>query len=181
MVVSTQYKTYYGVYMYDVTFTWAGTEYWHQMLPEYMDEDIDHREYSAVNAPVQFIFSEDIKNTYYIDGMVQGHLRFHNADPSNDNTVTSYTVTLQKVNSSGSSADLGSQTNTVNETISSLDYETFPIFFQVQKKKVELGYRLRLQISAVVSDAAAIYLYHTGYKKYEDLKIEIPIILPRGS
>jgi len=149
---------------------------------EYLSEACSCTQTSEASLSNKFIYQHHIKKTYFIEGVISGHVTF--ASSGATSYITSYRVTVCKVNENTHIEDELFSTNwkTIDETLdwnstySYGDEIVFPFWIDAWNKE-EIGEYDRIYVKVEANCDNNCVLWHDNNQTYEDLKINIPFIL----
>lgn len=181
MAFDTRKLTLYGIQMDDYTKSWGGVNYNTFLMQSYPELIADYNFTDTTDADeLRFLYMVAPDNVYVIDGLVDGAVTFYNAHAGDSTTLTSITTTLKKTaDVPESEVTLGTQTNTVSDTILKETYATYPFFFSVDgsntAKHVKEDELLLLYFSISHSGGDLEYS-HANDSTNKDLIINIPIV-----
>lgn len=181
MAFDTKKLTLYGIQMNDYTKSWGGIDYNTFLMGAYpelcVDYDFDER--TDIDT-LRFLYMVAPDNVYVVDGVVDGAIVFYNAHAADSTTLTSITTSLRKTGDAPSSeTTLGSQANTVNDTIVKETYATYPFFFDVDGSDTTKNVKedeLLLLCVEISHSGGDLEFCHGNDTANKDLIINIPIV-----
>lgn len=174
------YETFYGVHINDFPVNFGAFNNHRKLLvKDYVSEGCSTTETSAASATNEFLYPQHIKKTYFIEGVIVGHITL--AASSCTSTVTSYRVTLCKVHENTNTDELFSTGwITVNDILawdagySIGDEMVYPFWIDAwQYEKITEKERLYLKVETNSNNCTV--LWHSNDATWEDIKIEIPL------
>jgi hypothetical protein len=177
------YYKFYGIYTDDWLTTWGGQTFHGHLVKDMISVDCNPTGESTassswVNGGVKFIYPHNIKQNYFMEGVIEGEVSFGDTAQS---TVTDYRVTIFKLNSSTSITDLA--TTGVISTIYTIPANgeyVFHFWIDVFDKKELSEYdRLGVKIEWNVdhSSTTTARLQHYIDATVRPLWIDIPLML----
>jgi len=177
------YETFYGIHTNNWSVTFGSFSSHNKLLvKEYISEGCSTEEISEATLTTnKFIYPHHIKKTYFIEGVIEGHITV--AASSATSTVTSYRVTIGKVNVSGTEDELYSTGwVTVNTTLDwdstySIGEEMVYPFWIDAWTHSELGEYDRIYVQVEVNGDNTCEIWHSNDSTWEDIKITIPLRL----
>jgi len=181
MAFDTRKVTLNGIQMDDYTKSWGGVNYNTFLMENYPELIADYNSTATTDADtIRFLYPIAPDNVYVIDGVVDGAIVLYNAHAADSTTLTSITTTLKKTADVPSSeVTLGSQANTVSDTILKEAYATYPINFSVDgsdtAKHVKEDELLLLYLELSHS-GGDLEFSHANDSTNKDLIINIPIL-----
>lgn len=169
------YQTYYGIYPDDwsIDFGSLGSHH-HLLVKEYIDTDCSSTVTTGLSSTVRFVYPHALQKTYYIEGVVQGHIKLTSSATS---TATSYTVSVFKMHEDTTETDLGTTGEiTVADSITTSNTFGYPFWIDItEAQEITENERFGLKIEATCE--STVYLSHDNSSTYEDVKVTIPFIL----
>lgn len=175
-----QYQTYFGVHLDHHSEQWGGQSFNKILVLEYPDPNLVCTSATDATGTVElkFLYPLLVQNKYFLDGIVDGHVTFK-ADATAGRVASGYTISLNKLNNSGTITNIASMTYTFGTvyTFTANQYLTVPIFFQVSKQPVNENEKLYLSITLTTGYTAGtnyIYLSHANDSNVPDIKIRLP-------
>ena len=178
------YKVLYGYYTDDWDWAYGTFSNNHYVLDEdYISDGCSCTESSkaSVSGGIKFLYPFHIKKVYFIEGTIKGHITL--TCSSATSTVTAYRVTVCSINEDTTDTELyTSGWVTVND---SLDWDStygvgeekvYPFWIDAWEKS-KLSEKDRIYVKVEVNADMWCYLLHTNDSTWEDLKIEIPIVM----
>lgn len=179
------YRTLYGFYIYDWEWTFGSFADHHYVLDEdYVSDGADTMESSEASVEHQFLLPWHIKKTFFIEGTIRGHITLMASQATS--TVTEYRVSVCRMNEDTTDEELYTTGWVVVDD--TLDWDTsivssgigeetvYPFWIDAWEEK-ELSGKDRLYVKVEVSCDEYCYLAHSNDKTWEDLKVEIPLVL----
>jgi len=180
------YRLFYGIYTNDWTEDF-GSGYFsdnhYLLVDEYISDGCTTTETSGCSSGVTnyFLYPHHIDKKYFIEGVIKGHITI--AASGATSTVTSYRVIVCKIHTDGTDTELFSTGDiVVNDTLnwdstySIGDERVYPFWIDAwQNKELTKNERIFIKIH-LEADSNAV-LYHSNDSTWEDIKIEIPLIL----
>lgn len=174
---------------YYETFYAINTDYWgwthgsfadHKkiLVKEYINEACNCTETSTASTTSEFLYPHHISETYFIEGVIEGHITI--ACSSATSTVTSYRVTVCKVNKNTDKTELYTTGwVTVDDTLEwdstySIGEEAVYPFWIDAWEEQELGENDRIYVKVEVSGSNELILWHSNDSTWQDIKITIP-------
>jgi hypothetical protein len=176
-----QYYTFRGIYPDDWSINWGGTN-WHYLLVEdALDTAASVTTSTAwTSAGVRFLYPHNIKRTYYLEGVVEGHITF--GAPAQVSHVSDYKVTVIKVHEDTTETELATTgVIAVNDTLAVNDEIVYPFWIDVftSGKEITQNERIGIKIEWDVNNSSTVtaVLLHDYTSSIEDIKISLPFIL----
>lgn len=190
------YETFYGIHADNWAETFGSFINHHKLLvKDYLSLGANTTDASTASAVHKFLYPQHIKKTYFIEGVITGHITFESS------TVTAYLcayrVTVCKVHEDTSENELFTTGWTVvNHTLGwdstySVPDDTgskvFPFFIDAwQKEKLTEHERIYLKIESTCSDTSScvscdmtecsnVSLWHSNDATWEDVKVILPL------
>ena len=176
------YETFYGIHTnhWDVSF---GTFINHHkiLVKKYISDGCKTEDDSPASNISEFLYAHHIKKTYFIEGVITGQITL--AASSATDTVTSFRVTLCKVNENMNKDELFTTGwVVVNDTLS---YGGSPpigeervYYFEIDAwEKATLGEKDRLYLKVEVTADADTILMHSNDDAWEDVTVTVPFVL----
>ena len=181
MAFDTRKLTLYGIQMDDYTLSWGGVNYNTFLMDSFPELVADYNFTETTDADtLRFLYMVAPDNVYVIDGTVDGAIVFYNAHAADSTTLTSITTTLKKTNDVPSNeTTLGSQTNTVSDTILKETYATYPFFFDVDGSDTDkhvIENEVLLLYIEISHSGGDLEFSHANDTSNKDLIINIPIL-----
>jgi len=182
------YQTFYGIYTDDWDITWGNLTNNHYLLvKDYISEACSTTSSSDWGSTTTiFLYPHNIKKTYFIEGVVEGHITFMARTATS--YVSDYRVTIVKVTSEADEIELASTgVIQVNDIINyDSDWHTgddivYPFWIDVFDNPQEiteeerLGVKIEWDVNNGSSTTATIM--HDNDADFEDFKITIPFLL----
>lgn len=173
---------FYGYYTYDWQESF-GQFANHKFLLDidYVSDGCSTSDSSEASITHEFLYNQHIKKTYYIEGVVRGHICLVASGCTS--TVTSYRVTICKMHEDNTSSELATTGwVTVNDTLSwdaglSLGAEmVYPFRIDVWEEK-KLTDKERIFLRIQVNCDSCTHLMHSNDATWEDVWISIPFRL----
>lgn len=176
------YETFYGINTDKWSESFGAFSNTHKILVKnYISDGCICTVSSAASDTNEFLYPHHIKKTYFIEGVIKGHITLGCSNSSS--TVTSYRVTVGKTNEDEDKEDLFTTgwvaINTTlvwDSTYSIGEEEVFPFSIDAWEYE-ELGEFDRLFIRIEVNGDNYARVYHSNDQTWEDIKIEIPFRL----
>jgi hypothetical protein len=176
------YETFYGIHTDDWVETFGVFADHHKLLvKEYINEGCSATETSTASDTNKFLYPQHIKKTYFIEGVIQGHITV--AASTCTGTMTSYRVTVCKMNENTDDDELFTTGwVTVNDTLawdaaySIGDEMVYPFWIDAWNAK-KLDEHERIYIKVETNSDNCCVLWHSNDSTWEDLKITIPFRL----
>jgi hypothetical protein len=181
MAFDTKKLTLYAIQMDDYSKSWGGISYNTFLMDGFPELCADYNITETTDADsLRFLYLTAPDNVYVVDGVVDGAIVFYNAHAADSTTLTSITTSLRKTADVPSSeTTLGSQANTVSDTILKEAYATYPFYFTVDAsdddKHVKEGELLLLYIE-ISHSGGDLEFSHANDSLNKDLIINIPIL-----
>jgi len=182
------YETFYGVELTDMSKSFGKFSNHHKLLvKDYKSEACRESSYSSATDSNKFLYPHHIKKTYFIEGTISGHITLVASGCTSH--VTDYKVSVCKMNADNTDVELFT-TGWVsvdidlawNNTYSVGEEAVIPFEIDAwEKEKLTEFDRIYVKVettSSYVSDGCYTQLWHENNATWEDLKIEIPFILP---
>ena len=179
------YRTFYGIYTNDWTEDFGSgvfSDNHYILVGDYISDGCDTTESSTCSSGVTlyFLYPHHIDKTYFIEGVIQGHITI--AASLATSTVTDYRVTVCKVHTDGTETELFStgvvavnDTLTWDSTYSVGQERVYPFWIDAWGyKTLTEDERIYIKIEVTADDNAV--LWHSNDATWEDLKLEIPFI-----
>ena len=189
------YETFYGIHTNDWSVNFGTFSNHHKLLvKDYISDGTDCEDAStASDSPHSFLYPHHIKKTYFIEGVIEGHVTF-----GSDNTTAylcAYRVSVCKINENATDNELFTtgwvtvdKTLAWNSTYSVGDEIVLPFWIDAWNK-AELSEKDRIYvkvestcsnsvncIDCAGSSCTNINLWHSNDSTWEDLKITIPFL-----
>jgi len=173
---------FYGFYTYDWSESFGQFANHHFLLArEYISDGCSTSDSSEASITHEFLYPHHIKKTYYIEGVVQGHICLVASGATS--TVTSYRVSVCKMNENNDSTELCTTgwvtvTDTLNwdSSLSIGDEMVYPFWIDVwQEQKITDNERIFLRIQ--VNCDQNCHLWHSNDATWEDVWVSIPFRL----
>lgn len=174
------YETFYAINTDDwiEDFSTAFVDNHEILVKEYINEACSTVTSSTATTTHKFLYPHHIKKTYFIEGVIKGHITL--AASSCTSTVTSYRVSVCKVHEDAVETELFTTGwVTVNDTLawdavySIGDEMVYPFWIDAWEKE-ELGEFDRIYLKVQTSSNNCTVLWHSNDATWEDVKIEIP-------
>jgi len=178
------YETLYGIHIDKWTVDFGGyfSDHSNLLVKEYISEGCSTTTSSSATETLEFIYPHHIKKKYFIEGVIQGHITV--AASNATATITKYRVSIYKIHeSSGENTSLFTTGwITVNDT---LDWDSsygigeeavYPFWIDAWEKAT-LDENERFYIKIEVADDGNAVIWHSNDSSWEDIKIEIPLIM----
>jgi hypothetical protein len=149
------------------------------LLEDYISDSCSTTETSVASDVNEFIFPFHIKKKYFIEGTIKGQITI--AATTSTSTVTSYRVTLCKINENSDDLELFTTGwVTVNDTL------TWDAIYSIGEEKVysfwidaweyaTLSEKDRIYLKVEVNSDKYGLLWHSNDSTYNDLYIDIPL------
>jgi len=175
------YITFYGIETNDWVFTFGTFSDHHKLLKrEYISDACDCQATSVASDTNEFVYQHHLKKTYFIEGVISGHVTF--AASGATSHITEYRVTVGKVNQDGTKEELFTtgwvsvdDNLSWNATYSIGEERVYPFEIDAwEKEKLEENDRIFVRIESD-SDGHCV-LWHDNNQTFEDFKIEIPFL-----
>ena len=184
------YETFYGIYTDDWNVNW-GTLSSHRYLlvKDYLSDACSTTSDSTWGSTATvFLYPHHIKKTYYIEGVIEGHITFH--AKSAYSYVSDYRISIVKISNSAIETTLATTgVITINDNIAydatwhTGDDVVYPFWIDVfdYPKLITENERLGVKIewNADTPDRSSTVtasLIHWNDSEFEDFKITIPFI-----
>lgn len=173
------YETFFGIHVNDWGKTFGNFSNHHKLLvKEYISEACSTTDGSEASITNKFLYPHHIKKTYFIEGVIQGHITIV-ADRGTC-TMTSYRVTVCKVHEDTVETELFSTGWIDVSDILGWDvvYEVgdemvYPFWIDAWSKK-ELNSLEKIYVKVETNSCSCCSLWHSNDTTWEDLKITIP-------
>jgi len=174
--ITRLYQTYYGVHLHHWTENWGGNAYNKFLVKDYLDADVYSEPTSDGASAITFLNYGLYKNVYYLDGVAEGHFRLYNNHASDTTELTSFTVTIQKIDDAGTTTDLAAHTETLSSpsSITAGQFVACPIRLNIEKAKIEASEKLLLKLEFSAGQNDKLIFYHDNSSTDEDVKIKLP-------
>lgn len=176
------YRTFYGIHYNDWEFNFGTFSNHHKILvDEYMNEMCSCATSSAATDTNEFLYVEHIKQIYFIEGVIQGEITVAASECTS--TVTSYCVSVCKMHDDNTATTLFTTGwITTNDTLAwdaghSIGEEVVYHFRIDAWEKEKLDEYERIYVKVEVNANACTVLWHSNDATWNDLWIEIPLIL----
>ena len=177
------YETFYGIHTIDWKVDYPGFANHHKILiKEYISDGSATVDDSATTEIYEFLYPYFIKKTYFIEGIIEGHITLVASSASV--TFTDYRVTVCKVDDTGNKNELFS-TGWVTVESGILNWDAglgvgdeivLPFWIDAwQKEKLDENERIYVKVQT--DSQANGRLWHSNDAVWEDLKITIPFKL----
>ena len=123
---------------------------------------------------LDFLYPLLVQSKYFLDGVCDGHVTFKCG--ATTKTATGYTVSFNKLHSSGTITNLGFMSYTFGTTYSFTinSYLTVPIYMTINKQPVNENEKMFLRIQLTTAETSGISLSHANDSSVPDIKIRIP-------
>jgi len=192
------YETFYGIHVNDWSETFGAFANHHKVLVKnYISEGCDTNDWSTASDTYKFLYPHHIKKTYFIEGVIDGHITFESSSCSA--YLCAYRVTVCKVHEDTTETELFTTGwKTICDTLGwdatyGVPDDTGSIVYPFsidawQKVKLTEFERIYLKVestcsltdSCVSCTAAAcsnVSLWHSNDATWEDIKVTIPLIM----
>ena len=153
----------------------------HLLDKDYISEGCSTLDSSEASVTHKFIYPHHIKKTYWIEGVVKGHITLGASDCTS--TVTAYRATVCKIHLDNTETELAtSGWVTVNDTLAwdaglSVGEEmVYPFWIDVWDEQM-LDEEERIYFKIEVTCNNCTHLYHSNDSTWEDLWVSIPFRL----
>lgn len=177
------YETFYGIHTTDWKVNYPGfIDHQKLLVKEYISEGCSTVDSSISNETYKFIYPHHIKKTYFIEGVIEGHITL--AASTATVTFDDYRVSVCKVDDAGDEQELFS-TGWVAIASGALNWNTtygigdevvLPFWIDAwDKEKLDINDRIYVKIQTDSQAGGA--LWHSNDSTWEDFKIKIPFIL----
>ena len=179
---SRAYIEFFGFSTDDWTVTFGSFANHHYILEsDYISDGCVTTDSTEASNIHKFIFPHHIKKTYYIEGVIEGHITL--AASGCTSTVTSYRVTICKMHEDTTETELASTGwITVNDTIGwdaalGVGEEiVYPFWIDLWEEK-QLTENERIYLKSEVSCNSCTHLMHSNDSTWEDVWVNIPFRL----
>lgn len=178
------YETFYGIDTDDWKETFADPVFVdHTLLltKEYISDGCATTDWSFANGTHKFLYPQHIKKTYFIEGVITGHITVGTYDSAS--TIVSYRVTVCKVNSDTTETELFTTGwVTLNDALTwdaglgVGEERVYPFWIDAWQQQ-KLGEFDRIYVKVEFTAYANIIFWHSNDATWEDLKIEIPFVM----
>lgn len=178
------YETFYGIHTNDWAETFGSFANHHKLLvKEYISDGCDTTEASGTSlATHEFLYPHHLKKTYFIEGVVTGHITLVASACST--SVCSFRVTVCKMHEDNTPTELFTTGwVTVNDTLgwdavySVGDETVYPFWIDAwEKEKLTEFERIYIKIEVTTTDSCCS-LYHSNDSTWEDIRITIPFVM----
>ena len=178
------FNTYYGIYVSDWEETYPGFANHHMFLvDEYINEGCSCITSSRASDTNEFLYPHYIKETYFIEGIIKGHVSF--ACSGCTGYITDYRVTVCKVNTDTTKTELFTTGwKTLNHTLgwdgtypsiteNILGERVYPFWIDAWNKEI-LTKEDRIFLRIETHSNNCVVLWHSNDSTWEDVKIEVP-------
>ena len=175
------YETYYGIETDDWEETYPGFANHHKFLvKEYISEGCSCTSNSQATDTNEFLYPHYIKDIYFIEGVIMGHVTFGAGGCTSH--ITSYRLTVCKVHEDTTKTELFSTGwVTVNDD---LDWDSgigsgvgedvvYPFWIDAWDYQ-ELNRNERIYVKVETDSDNCCILWHSNDSTWEDLRVEIP-------
>lgn len=176
------YETFHAIEVDDWKVNFAIFSAHHKILvKEYINIGTSTTDYSTANDTNEFLYPHHIKKTYFIEGVISGHITL--AAQGGESTVTSYRVTVCKVHQNNQVNELFTTGWVdVNDTLAwdaihSIGEEMVYPFWIDAWEKEELSEKEKIYLKIEANCNANTVLWHSNNNTWQDIKIEIPFKL----
>ena len=196
------YETFYGIYKDDWEETFGSfSDHHYVLVKEYINEGCSCTETSTASTTHKFLYPSHIKKTYFIEGVIDGHVTF--ASSTTTAYICSYRVTVCKVHEDTTETELFTTGwITVEDTLgwnagynipSVIEGEEGDVVYPFEidaweKEKLDEFERLYLKVESTCSadsnfisctEASCnnVILWHANDATWTDIKIKIPFLL----
>ena len=175
MGVTRLYQTYYGVHLHHWTEPWGGTNYNKFLVKDYLDADVYSSPSTTGASAITFLNYGVYKNVYYLDGVAEGHFRLYNNHASDTTSLTSFTVTIQKIDDAGTTTDLAAHSETLSSpsSIAAGQFVALPVRLNIDKAKIEADEKLALKLEISGGNDKLVF-YHDNSSSNNDIEIKLP-------
>lgn len=177
------HQTFYGIHTTDWEINYPDFANHNKILvKDYISDGCATVDSSTANETYKFIYPHHIKKTYFIEGVIEGHITL--AASTATVTFANYRVTVCKVDDAGNTEELfstgwvtiNSGALGYNATYSVGDERVFPFWIDAWEK-AELSENERIYVQVQTDSQANGVLYHSNDSTWEDFKITLPLIL----
>jgi len=176
------YETFYAIHVDDWKINFGTFSDHHKILTkEYINVGCSTTDYTSASTVSEFIYPHNIKKTYFIEGVISGQITI--AAHDGESTVTSYRVSLWKMNQNNKTDELFTTGwITVNDTLAwdavyNIGEEMVYPFWIDAWEKEEISEKEKLYLKVEVNCNADTILWHSNNATWEDIRIEIPFKL----
>ena len=159
--------------------SWGGVNFNKILVLDYPDPNLrctGTTDAAAAGKVNDFLYPLLVQSKYFLDGTVDGHVTFK-SDATAGRTATGYTVSLKKLNITGTTTTLGTMSFTfpVVYTFTANGYLTVPIYMMLTKQPVNENEKLVLSVQLLTTMTVnQILLSHANDSSVPDIKIRIP-------
>jgi len=175
------YYRFYGIYTDDWQTIWGGQTYNHHLVKNMISDYCNSTASTTCTTNgVSFIFPHNLKQNYFLEGVVEGEITFGNSVASK---VSDFIVSIFKHNSNCSITILATTgTKWVQDSIPAKDAMSYHFWMDVFDSPKEiteydrLGVKIEWNISGTISGTSA-KLQHAVVTSDYDFWIDIPLML----
>lgn len=180
------FETYYAIHISDWDETYPGFPNHHKLLvEEYISEGCMCVETSRASDTNEFLYPHYIKEIYFIEGVIKGHVTFASSECTG--YMTDYRVTVCKVNEDTTKTELfttgwraidhtfgwNAGDGVPSITAGEEGEVVYPFWINAWDKK-ELTKLDRIYLKIETTSNNCLVLWHSNDSTWEDVKIEIP-------
>jgi len=178
------FETYYAVHISDWEETYPGFPNWHKLLvEEYINEGCSCATSSRASDINEFLYPHYIKETYFIEGVIKGHVSF--ACSGCTGYMTDYRVTVCRVNEDTTKHELFSTGWVTVDHTFGWD-GTYPSIIKGEEGEIVFPFWIdaweyelltkfdRIYLKIETTSNNCVVLWHSNDATWEDVKIEIP-------
>lgn len=180
------YQTYYGIHVDDWAETFGSFANHHKLLvKEYINEGCSCTTSSIASDTNEFLYPHFIKEIYFIEGVIEGHVTF--ASSGCTSILTDYRVTVCKVHENTAETELFSTGWViVNDTLGWNAVDGIPSIIAGEEGEMVYPFWIDAWQHAELSDGERIFLkiethitncgvlWNSNDSTWEDVKITIP-------
>lgn len=175
------YITFFGIETNDWDFTFGSFSNHNKLLKrEYISDAADCQATSTASDKNEFVYQHHLKKTYFIEGVISGHVTFASSGATSH--ITEYRVTVGKINEDSTKSELFTtgwitvdDDLSWNSTYSIGQERVYPFEIDAWEKEKITEYD-RIYVKVESNSDANCVLWHDNNQTFEDLKVEIPFI-----
>ena len=189
------YETFFGIHTDDWDVTFGNFSNHNKLLvKEYISDGCSTTTSSSATNTIKFIYPQHIAKTYFIEGVIHGHVTF--AASTATAYICQYRVTVCKIHEDTTDSELFTtgwitvgDTLTYNSTYNVGEEIVYPFWIDAwEYEKLDEKERIYLKVESTCSDASActtsdassctnVVLWHGNDATWEDVKVTIPFIM----
>lgn len=184
------YYTFYGIDTDDKEYTYGTLSNKKTRLVEnYISEDASTTTNCTwTSEGTTFLYPHNIAKTYYLEGVIEGHLTFTSEGSGATSYVSDYRVNVLKISSAASETIIATTgIISVNDEIvwnsgtSTGEYKVYPFWIDVFDPAQEIteNERIAIRITWDIDNSSTVtaFLSHENWEQGEDVKITFPFLI----